>query len=183
MRGVITAPRQIITGAFNILFDFIRPIELTRADIIVETLEGDALGHTKDTFGGSGASYHVLCYLPDGRSGKSRISVNKDGLEVEPVEIEYDTVRTVQATWGTPIRRGRKVEIPISFGVAIENLRKRNFQFSQAVPFQLYGSGDTYSLIVLRRSGLRVTVVGSVRKVNGVRAEIEARPLVVEVEV
>ena len=173
MKGVITAPKGIITGAFNILFDFIRPIELTRAEITVETIEGDALGHTKDSFGGSGASYHVLCYLPDGRSGRSRISVNKDGLEVEPVEIAYDTVRTVRATWGTPIRRGTKVEIPISFGVAIEHLKKRNFTFSCPCPFQLYGSGDTYSLIVPQRTGLIVTVSGTVRKTNGVRAEIQ----------
>ena len=173
IRGVITAPQGIITGAFNIRFGFIRPIELTAADITVETLEGDALGHTKDTFRGSGASYHILCYVPDGRSGKSRISVVKDGLEVEPVEIAYDTVQTVRATWGTPIRRGTKVEIPIFFGVAIENLKKRNFTFSCPCPFQLYGSGDTYSLIVPQRTGLIVTVSGTVRKTNGVRAEIQ----------
>ena len=173
MKGVITAPQEMITGAFNIRFGFIRPIELTAADITVETLEGDALGHTKDSFGGSGANYHVLCYVPDARSGKSRISVVKDGLIVEPVEIEYDTVRTVRATWGTPIQRGAKVEIPISFGVAIENLKKRNFTFSCACPFQLYGSGDAYSLVVPNRTGQTVTVSGAVRKLNGVRAEIE----------
>ena len=173
MRGVITAPREIITGAFNVRFDFIRPIELTAADVVVETLEGDALGHSKDSFGGSGASYHILCYIPDARSGKSRISVVKDGLIVEPVIVEYDTVKTVRATWGTPIPRGTKVEIPISFDVAIENLRKRNFRCSQPVPFQLYGSGDTYSLIVPARTGLQVTVLGTVRKSNGVSVNIE----------
>ena len=173
MKGVITAPKEIITGAFNILFDFIRPIELVAADVTVETLEGDALGHTKDSFGGRGASYHILCYLPDGRSGRSRISVNKIGLEVESVEIVYDTMQTVQATWGAPIQRGSKVEIPIFFDVAIENLRKRNFQFSRPVPFQLYGSGNVYSLIVPQRRGLIVTVSGAVRKINGIRVEIE----------
>lgn len=180
MKGVITAPKQIITGAFNIRFGFIRPIELTAADITVETLEGDALGHTKDSFGGSGANYHILCYLPDGRSGKSRISVNKAGLEVEPVEIEYDTVRTVIATWGTPISRGSKVELPISFGVAIENLKKRNFRLSIPAPFQLYGAGNTYSLIIpesIVQRGVSVTVLGTVRKANGIRAEIESAVL------
>lgn len=177
MKGVITVPSGIITGAFNILFDFIRPIDLTAADVVVETLEGDGLGHAKDTFGGSGASYHILCYIPDARSGKSRISVVKDGLIVEPVIVEYDTVKTVRATWGTPIQRGTKVELPISFGVAIENLKKRNFRFSQALPFQLYGSSDSYSLIVPQRTGLIVTVSGAVRKANGVRAEIAENQL------
>lgn len=172
MKGVITAPKQIITGAFNVRFDFIRPIELTAADITAETLEGDALGHTKDNFGGSGAHYHILCYLPDARSGKSRISVVKDGLVVAPVIVEYDTVKTVRATWGTLIPRGTKVELPISFDVAIENLRKRNFRFSQPLPFQLYGSGDTYSLVLPQRRWLTVTVSGGVRKGNGVSAEI-----------
>ena len=178
MKGVITAPKQIITGAFTVLFDFIREIELAAADVTVETLEGDALGHTKDTFGGSGANYHILYYLPDERSGKSRISVNKDALAVEPVIVTYDTVRTVQATWGTPIRRGTKVEIPISLGVAVEHLQKRNFTFSAPCPFQLYGSGKRYSLIVPQRTGLIVTVSGAVRKSNGVRAEIQGDPLV-----
>ena len=179
MIGVITAPKQIITGAFNILFDFIRPIDLTAADVVVETLEGDGLGHAKDNFGGSGVHYHILCYLPDARSGRSRISINKDGLDVEPVEVEYDTVRTVRVTWGTLIPRGTKVELPISFDVAIENLRKRNFRFSQPVPFQLYGSGGTYSLIVPARTGLQVTVLGTVRKSNGVSAEIQGEQLTV----
>ena len=179
MKGVISAPRGIITGAFNIRFGFIRPIELTAADVTVETLEGDALGHTKDAFGGSGAHYHLLCYLPDGRAGKSRIFVNKAGLEVVPVVVEYDTVKTVIATWGTPIRRGAKLEIPIAFDVAIENLKKRNFTFSCACPFQLYGSGDTYSLVVPHRTGQTVTVSGTVRKMNGIRAEIQGGQLTV----
>lgn len=172
MKGVITAPKGIIIGAFNIRFDFIRPIVLTAADITVETLAGDALGHTKDSFGGSGANYHILCYIPDARLGRSRISVNKADLEVEPIEIEYDTIKVVRPTWGTPIQRGSKVELPVTFDVAIENLKKRNFQFSQASPFQLYGSGDTYSLVFSRRTGLIITISGGIRKVNGVLASI-----------
>ena len=95
IKGVISAPRKIITGAFNVRFTFQREIELTVADVVVNTLEGDALGHTKDSFGGSGENYHLLCYLLDGIKGKSRISVVNDGLDVESVIVEYDTVRTV----------------------------------------------------------------------------------------
>ena len=87
-------------------------------------LEGDALGHKKDNFGGSGANYHLLCYIPDARTGKSRISVVKEGLEVEPVIVEYDTVRTVQSTWGSPMKRGSKIEIPVFFGTEIRNLKR-----------------------------------------------------------
>lgn len=183
MQGVITAPKQIITGAFNVLFDFIREIELTAADVIVETLEGDALGHPKDSFGGSGANYHMLRYLLDERSGKSRISIRKEGIDVDPVVVTYDTVRTIHATSGTPIQRGSKIEIPISFTVAIENLKKRNFTFSPPGPFQLYGSGDTYSLVLRDRNGLTVTVSGAVRKSNGVRAEIVEKTFIVTVGV
>lgn len=180
MRGVITAPKQIITGAFTILFSFIRELELTADDVVVEVLEGDALGCPKDNFGGSGANYHILCYIPDARSGKSRISVRKDGLDVDPVEITYDTVRTVVATWGTPIQRDAKVEVPVSFDVAIANLKKRNFRLSLPAPFQLYGAGDTYSLIIpesIVQRGVAVTVSGTVRKANGIRANIEAAVL------
>lgn len=179
MRGVITAPRSIITGAFNVRFDFIRPIELLHSDVRVETLQGDALGNPKDSFGGSGAHYHMLCYPPDNRSGRSRISVIKDGLEVEPIESEYDTIRTVRPTWGSPIQRAGKVELPLTFDVAIEDLRKRNFRFTAAVPFQLYGSGTTYSLIVPRRR-FQVTILGKLRKSNGVQVTIEETDLEVE---
>ena len=181
MKGVITVPKQIITGAFNVRFDFIRPIDLMAADVTVETLEGDALGHEKDSFGGSGASYHILCYLPDARSGRSRISVVKDGLDVEPVIVEYDTVKMVRATWGTPIPRGTKVELPISFGVAIQNLKKRNFRFSPAIPFYLYGSGDAYTLSIIAKE-TRVSIRGLVKKSNGTDAVIVASDFAFEVE-
>lgn len=177
MKGVIKAPKQVITGAFTMLFSFIRPIEFTAADVHVETIEGDALGCPKDSFGGSGANYYILCYLPDERVGKSRISVRKDGLDVEPVIVTYDTVRTVVATWGTPIRRGnRKVEVPISFDVAIQNLKKRNFRLSIPGPYQLYGADRAYSLLMpagLVNRGLVLVVFGTVQKHNGIRADIQ----------
>ena len=180
MQGVISAPKGIITGAFNIRLAFIREIELTAADIHVETLEGHALGHPKDTFGGSGPDYHILCYPPEGRQGKSRISVVKEGFEVPPVIVEYDTVRTVRATWGTAIQRGAKVEIPISFRVAIENLNKRNFRLSPPGPYQLYGTENAYSLVV-QRTVRRISISGTVRKANGLKVEIV--PSVIGVEV
>ena len=130
MRGVISAPPKVITGAFNIRFAFPKDVALTQSDIIVMPIEGDALGHVKDTFGGSGANYHLLCYIPDARKGKSRISVIKDGVDVMPVIIEYDTVKQVFVTWGTSIKRGSKVEIPVSVDVSIRNLKKQNFQVS-----------------------------------------------------
>ena len=176
MKGVITAPKKIITGAFTILVTFIRPIELTAADVVVKTLEGDALGCPKDSFGGSGANYHILCYIPDERAGKSRISVTKEGIDVAPVEIIYDTVRTVRATWGTPIPRGSKVELPIAFDVAIQNLKKRNFRLSRPGPYQLYGADATYSLLIpaaLSEKGLTIAVLGTVKKANGIRASIQ----------
>ena len=173
MRGVITAPTKVITGAFNIRFAFPKPLELTQADVVVETLEGDALGYSKDCFGGSGKDYHILCYIPDERKGESRVSVVKNGLEVEPVIVEYDTVQTIAATWGTPIQRGSRIELPVSFDTAVQNLKKRNFRFSYPTPYQLYGTGDTYSVVIpQRQENFTVAVSGAVEKVNGLRAEI-----------
>ena len=182
MRGVITAPKKVITGAFTLLFSFPSEIPLTPADIKVETLEGDALGHAKDSFGGNGNHYHLLCYLPDARAGKSRFSVVKAGVSVQPVIVEYDTVRTVIATWGTPFRRGDRIELPVSFGVPIQGLKKRNFRLSVPAPFQLYGTGDTYSLVVpQRQQNFTVAVSGAIRKINGLAAVIERSSLEVEV--
>ena len=173
MKGIITAPRKIITGAFTMLFTFIRALELTADDVVVETLEGDALGHTKDSFGGSGASYHILCYLPDERKGKSRISVVKEGVDVPPVIVEYDTIRTVHATWRTPIRQNGKIEVPVAFDAPIQHLKKRNFRLSVPAPFQLYGTDTAYRVVLPdRNSPFSVAVSGTVRKLNGIVAEI-----------
>ena len=181
IRGVITAPTKVITGAFTIRFSFWREIDLTMTDIRVETLEGDALGHSKDCFSGSGANYYILCYIPDARSGKSRISVNKEGVAVEPVIVEYDTVRTVTATWGTPFRRGSKLELPVAFDVPIQKLKKRNFRCSHPCPYQIYGADSDYALVVPRRTGLTITAYGTVQKANGIPAVIETAVLEVDV--
>ena len=185
MRGVITAPKRVVTGAFTLLFSFPSDIPLTPADIKVETIEGDALGHAKDSFGGSGNHYHLLCYPPDARAGKSRFSVDRTGVRVEPVVVEYDTVRTVIATWGTPVKRNRKIDIPVSFDAPIKRLRKQHFRVSEPrSPYQLYGQGDTYDLVVSPARAVtrfQVTISGTIEKTNGLRANIEAVSLAVEV--
>ena len=185
MRGVITAPKKVITGAFTLLFSFPSEIVLTPTDIKVETLEGDALGHAKDSFGGGGNHYHLLCYLPDERSGKSLFSVTKAGVDVKPVVVEYDTVRTVIATWGTPVKRNRQIDIPVTFDTPIKRLRKQHFRFSEPrCPCQLYGQGDTYDLVVSPSRAVtrfQVTISSTVQKTNGLKAVIAAEPLKVEV--
>lgn len=176
MRGVITVPKKVITGAFPILLTLIREIELTADAVHVETLEGHALGHHKDSFAGAGKNYHLLCYLPDERKGKSRISVVGEGLDVPSVIVEYDTVRTVHATWGQPVKRNRKIDIPVTLDAPVKRLRKQHFQVSEPMPCQLYGSGDTYNLVVSPARGLtgfRVTLSGTVQKTNGLEAVIE----------
>ncbi|MYB94132.1 hypothetical protein F4054_15090 [Candidatus Poribacteria bacterium] len=71
MRGVITAPKNIIKGTFTILFSFPSDIVLTQADIIIETLEGDALGDAKDSFGGGG-NHYPPALLPDERKEREK---------------------------------------------------------------------------------------------------------------
>lgn len=185
MRGVITAPKRVVTGAFTLLFSFPSDTPLTPADIKVETIEGDALGHTKDSFGGSGKHYHLLCYLPDARAGKSRFSVTKAGVRVEPVVVEYDTVRTVIATWGTPVKRNRKIDIPVTLDASIKRLRKQHFRVSEPrSPYQFYGQGDTYELVVSPSRAVkhfRVTISGTVQKTNGLEVVIKRNSLEVEV--
>ena len=178
MIGVITVPQKIITGAFTILISSTGHIELTAADIDVETLEGDPLGHDKDSFGGSGTHYHILCYLPDMRKGVSRISIKKEGLSVEPVVVEYDTINLVIPAWGKPFVRGKKIEVPLILDTAVQILRKRNFRLSRPLPMQIYGSGNSYSLVLPRRGlGTEVTIYGTVRKQNGVGAMIHPSTL------
>lgn len=174
MRGAIKAPRQIITGAFSVIFSFIREVDFTQNDVIVETLEGDALGNPKDNFGGSGRNYHLLCYLQESQKGKSRISIS--GFDVPPVVVEYDTVRSLTPVWETPFKRNTKIEIPLTLPEAVTGLRKKNFSISESMPCVLYGSGRDYQFVVSPSSAqteFSVSVSGAVRKMNGLRAEIE----------
>ena len=110
-------------------FSFQRPIIFSMADIEVETLSGDALGHGKDVFGGDGANYYVQCYLPDMRAGESRISVKKSGVSVASVVVRYDTRKVVFLTWGAPFQEGNRVEIPVLLDVPLRILKKRIFGF------------------------------------------------------
>ena len=169
MRGIITAPKNVITGAFTMHFSFVQQVELSMADIDVETIDGDALGNVRDSFGGSGANYHILCYLPDMRAGISLISVKKSGISVDPVLIQYDTIKFIFADWGTPIERGDKIEIPLTLDTPVQILKKRNFKLSRPVPFQLYGSGKMHSLVLPARENT-IEVYGTVRKHNGIDA-------------
>ena len=180
MRGVITAPKRVVTGAFTLLFSFPSDIPLTPADIKVETLEGHALGHAKDSFGGSGNHYHLLCYLPEARAGRSRISVSKAGIEVEPVIVAYDTIKTVRAVWGTPEPVNRNIEVPLTFEPGVRNLRKRNFSMSAPTPFQLYVTDAGYNLVIPQKTGKFMIVVwGAVEKATGILATIP--PTILEV--
>lgn len=181
IKGVISAPKGIITGAFTILLTFIREIELTADAIHVETLEGDPLGHTKDNFAGSGKAYHILCYLPDARKGKSRISV--PGFDVPPVIVEYDTIRTIIPTWGAPFKRKGKVELPLLLSEDIVGLRKKHFSISESMLSVLYGSGSEYQFVVSPSSTqteFSVSVSGSVKKLNGLEAVIQKTVLEVD---
>lgn len=171
--GTITAPQGIITGAFTILFTFQRPIDFSMADVEVETIEGDALGYGKDTFRGEGANYHVLCYLPDMRAGKSRISVSKADVSVEPVVVEYDTVNRIIATWGQPTHRSRRIEIPVTLDTAVRILKKRHFRVLPSAQYQIYGEGKDY-ILAFAKAPEMITIQGAVMKANGINAVIHA---------
>ena len=138
------------------------------ADIHVETLEGHALGSMKDSSAVAVRITISSAISRRGRKGKSRISVVKDGFEVPPVTVEYDTIRTVRATYGTPIKQNGKIEVPVSFDTPIQHLKKRNFRLSVPAPFQLYReNGDTYRVVLPERSSpFGITVSGTVRKQN-----------------
>ena len=170
MLGTIFVKDGILTGAFSVLFSFNqRNPDFSRDAIEIKTLEGDALGHTKDTFGGADKDYYLQCYLQEGLLGKSEIAVPR--FDIEPVVVSYDTVREVIVTAGKPFERNGQIEVPISLSASVLMLKKKHFQPPAGVRHQLYGAEKTYAL-VLSGPGT-VTVSGSVQKRNGVSAEIQ----------
>ena len=172
--GVITVPQKTIIGTFNIIFSFQHPLIFSMADVEIETLLGDALGDSRDCLTKAGDTHYMFqCYIPTGKCGKSRISVNLPDVSVKPVEIVYDTKRVVVATWGTPVKEVNVVHLPVSVDASLRILKKRNFRLSPAVPYQLYRVGTAYQLLITGPFQGSVTISGNVVKTNGVEAYIQ----------
>ena len=172
IRSVITVPKGVITGAFNILFSFAEDVDLRVENFRIETLSGDPLGHDprNSLKKGNGDHYMFQCYIPKQIYGKSRVFLDLEGAFAKPVDIVYDTINGVWVEWGVPVRVGQKTEIPVSFHVPLRHLRKRNFRFSRAMPFQLYASDTNgYRLVIFNRDNkFSVTAHGTVTKATGV---------------
>ena len=174
IKGVISVPKKVITGAFNILFSFSDAVDFTVDNFSIQTLSGDRLGDPRDNLKGKGNHYVFQCYIPTGRCGRSRVVLDHPQVDDAAVDIEYDTVKVVNATWGTPLRSPQKTEIPVSFDCPLRHLRKRNFRLSQALPFQLYVVDEDYKLVIPKRieGVLSVRVLGNVVKESGVEGYI-----------
>lgn len=174
MRGSILAPRQLISGAFNINISFQREVDLQRADVVIETIAGDPLGDAKDTFDGSGKQYRLCCYMRDPRQGKSRISVPR--FDVPAVEITYDTVNEIAAVFLDPYLSdsGKRVEVPVlCLGVAIQRLRKRNIEVLPEKQIQVYGEDSEWTVSIKSQdTPVELKLVGRVQKENGLRASL-----------
>ena len=174
IRCIITV-QKVVSGTFNILFSFPQEVYLTTDDFRIDLIEGDPLGDPRDKLTGSGKHWMCQCYLPTGIHGKSRIVLDMRGFSARPVEIEYDSMRTITATWLEPVITDQKTELSISFSCPLQHLRKINFKFSKPVSFQLYRVGELYQLVLSKkiRRGFSVTVGGKVVKQNGLKAVIE----------
>lgn len=170
MLASLRVPR-VITGAFNIIVTLIQPTAFSREDIVIETLEGDALGTDRDVFSGEGKFFRLLCYVPHGRNGKAKVSLPR--FDVADVVVEYDTVIEITATWGAPVLKTRQVEIPFTLSHRVRSLKKKLIRLSKNYRFYLYGSGTDYRIVV--NTGVYdfdVTIRGIIEKPNGRRADI-----------
>ena len=181
VRCVLTAPVKTVKGKFNIRLTFARQVQdFDLSNVKIETVSGDPIGEDVRVWGQDG-NWYLTCKIPDNCIGWSEVSLTgsvivNSGLETidaRAVRIAYDTVRSVAASFGTPIKRGRKIEIPVSFDTPIQHLKKPNFRFSHATPFQLYGTSDSYSLVLPDKGKpLTVSVFGPVQKINGIDVKI-----------
>ena len=93
--GTLWVRSGILSGTFNILVSLLRPVELTSEHLVITRLEGDAFGCDHDRFAGGPLNYNGICYLPEGVSGKSQIAIVHDDVSIDPIVVEYDTVRDV----------------------------------------------------------------------------------------
>ena len=181
VRCVMTAREKTVIGKSNIRLTFARKIQgLDLSNVEIETVSGDPIGEDV-TVWGRGGDWYITCKIPDTCIGISEVSLTGsviangviETIDARSVRIAYDTVKTVDVTFGSPIKRGRKIEIPVSFDTPIQHLKKRNFRFSRAIPFQLYGASDSYSLVLSDKGKpLTVSVFGLVKKINGVDVKI-----------
>ena len=187
MRGNITVPKGIISGAFNIRVSLPKPVQwFSLSNILIETVAGQALGHPSDRFGGGGKDYHLLCYPPENAIGEVRFSLQGnvtvppehtlETLAATPRILTYDTVRIVTVTFGAIVRTGKQLRLPIQLSTPVLGLTKKHFSFEQVsgtnlvgMKTYLYGSDDTYELVfvpkIIDSSAFRVSTASKqVRK-------------------
>ena len=165
MRGNITVPKGIISGAFNIRVSLPKPVQwFSISNILIETVSGQPLGHQSDRFGGNGKDYHLLCYPPEASIGETRFSLQGnvtvppentlETLEAVPRTVTYDTVRIVTVTFGAVVRTPKQIRLPIQLSTPVIGLTKKHFSFEQVsgtnlegTKIYLYGSDDAYELV------------------------------------
>ena len=169
MRGNISVPEGVISGAFNVHIAFEKPVTgFSKSNIRVETLSGQPLGHPSDRFGGSGKDYHLLCYPPENSVGESRVTLqgkvtvldeSNEQIALEnvaaPREIMYDTMRFVTVTFGEALRVGDQVRLPLTLSAPVIGLKKKHFVLPEipGMKTYLYGADAEYELVFVVPTG------------------------------
>lgn len=179
LQANITPPVGTQTGNFNTLVSFAVPVTgVSAATFTLRAVDGNGITDIAFDVVGVGVMASIFVDVPEEVSGSFEIALTGEvtregGRGPEPVmatprTITYDTKQSVAVMWGEPKVIGNFIEVPVRFEVPIQNLKKRFFRVSPAHPFQLYGTGADYVIVVERGelTELRINLNGTVQKVG-----------------
>ena len=182
MKAIISPPPSIITGIFNIRFTLAQSVDFGESNIVFRTLTGEPLGGYY-TLHGSGTTYQIVYYIPEGVKGMSQVSLVGNDIVSKPVNIEYDTQRSITVEVGDIDYQKSQVRVPLTLSEWVVGLTKKHFgvltisgNSVNRMKSYLYGKDDQYELVFIpntyRRGVFDIQPIRQVRKTNGLMVDM-----------
>lgn len=197
IKTILSAPKNTITGLFNLRIAFANPVEsLDAANVRAELLHGDGIGNDY-TITGRDRNWYIHWKAPDNCVGRSKIHLtgsvhtktSVQRIVSQPVILQYDTRRIVRAVISAPTKMIiGAFNSRITFARPIHILHADNIVVRTVsgdpigVNYQVKGEGHhwyIYSKMPEGRVGSsEISLTGSVHA-NGALETIDANPVLI----
>lgn len=195
IKAILSANTKIVTGASNVRIAFAQAADtLTAENIAITSIEGDLPNPDYRVFG-AGVNWYVQYTLPEDASGTFQVGLTGDiafdgtveAVNTRPVTVEFDTRRTLTATFGTPRMANGQLLLPVVLDADVVGLTKKHFQLTAVsghsvsrLKCYLYGSDREYELAVIPntyKGTFSVDFARAVRKANGLIVDVAVEAL------
>ena len=158
-KGNLSVGSGTRVGSFNIPLSITEAVSaVSNANLNAVAVDGNGITGVSFVISGSGASYNIAVILPNGVTGRFRLSLQgtvtpvgsgvAEAVTSNTVTIAYDTASVVIANWGTiEYRDGGEIVLPVVFGEDITYLHKTDFTLERVAGDEVWEVIDDYWLV------------------------------------